>query len=194
MYIDWFELRKRKFKDVVFDKDNTITAPYQLNLWAPLASSLDECKAVFRPNIVVFSNSADEAPVVGSVGGEEAMLIGVLITQTQWNRRRKPMEWNGMNGTQTPMGSVRWRKMVAENRSYRPKTTYNLLQIPLFGLCIEIYVVGGCGWDPGVGAGVGLGLAGVSRVKKPAGTTGEVEKHFGGEASQLIMVDQNKTH
>ncbi|KAM6551638.1 hypothetical protein CsatB_001446 [Cannabis sativa] len=116
MYIDWFELRKRKFKDVVFDKDNTITAPYQLNLWAPLASSLDECKAVFRPNIAVFNNSAGLYEYVhdGSKAKALEKAIGIKVIR--------------------------------------------------------------------------------HRVKKPAGTTGEVEKHFGGEASQLIMVDQNKTH
>ncbi|KAF4351173.1 hypothetical protein F8388_024204 [Cannabis sativa] len=115
-YIDWFELRKRKFKDVVFDKDNTITVPYQLNLWAPLASSLDECKAVFRPNIAVFSNSAGLYEYVhdGSKANALEKAIGIKVIR--------------------------------------------------------------------------------HRVKKPVGTAGEVEKHFGGEASQLIMVDQNKTH
>lgn len=57
-YIDWVELRKRGFQGVVFDKDNTITAPYSLALWGPLASSLEECKSVFGPNVAVFSNSA----------------------------------------------------------------------------------------------------------------------------------------
>lgn len=57
-YIDWGELKKRGFKGVVFDKDNTITAPYSLTLWPPLSSSLKRCKAVFGHDIAVFSNSA----------------------------------------------------------------------------------------------------------------------------------------
>ncbi|GMN54900.1 hypothetical protein TIFTF001_024034 [Ficus carica] len=57
-YIDWAELRRRGFKGVVFDKDNTLTAPYSLKLWGPLAPSLEQCKSVFGPNIAVFSNSA----------------------------------------------------------------------------------------------------------------------------------------
>lgn len=57
-YIDWAELKKRGFEGVVFDKDNTITVPYSLNLWSPLASSIGQCKSLFGDNIAVFSNSA----------------------------------------------------------------------------------------------------------------------------------------
>ncbi|CAH9148382.1 unnamed protein product [Cuscuta epithymum] len=57
-YIDWAELRRRGFEGVVFDKDNTITAPYSLRLWTPLGSSIEQCKALFDNNIAVFSNSA----------------------------------------------------------------------------------------------------------------------------------------
>lgn len=57
-YINWEELRRRGFKGVVFDKDNTLTVPYSLRLWGPLAPSFEQCKSVFGPNIAVFSNSA----------------------------------------------------------------------------------------------------------------------------------------
>lgn len=57
-YIDWGELKKRGFKGVVFDKDNTITVPYSLTLWEPLQSSMEQCKSMFGKNIAVFSNSA----------------------------------------------------------------------------------------------------------------------------------------
>ncbi|XP_027171109.1 uncharacterized protein LOC113770739 [Coffea eugenioides] len=57
-YIDWAELKRRGFKGVVFDKDNTITAPYSLSLWPPLESSVGQCKSLFGNNIAVFSNSA----------------------------------------------------------------------------------------------------------------------------------------
>lgn len=56
-YIDWEELKKRGFKGVVFDKDNTITVPYSLTLWAPLASSIQHCKSLFGDNVAIFSNS-----------------------------------------------------------------------------------------------------------------------------------------
>ncbi|XP_062105770.1 phosphatidylglycerophosphate phosphatase 1, chloroplastic/mitochondrial [Humulus lupulus] len=109
-YIDWSELRRRGFKGVVFDKDNTITAPYSLKLWGPLASSLEECKSVFGPNIAVFSNSAGlyEYDHDGSKAKTLERAIGIKVIR--------------------------------------------------------------------------------HRVKKPAGTAEEVEKHFGCEASQLIMV------
>ncbi|KAL2476604.1 haloacid dehalogenase (HAD) superfamily protein [Abeliophyllum distichum] len=57
-YIDWAELKNRGFKGVVFDKDNTITLPYSLSLWAPLGSSIEQCKSLFGNDIAVFSNSA----------------------------------------------------------------------------------------------------------------------------------------
>lgn len=57
-YIDWVELHRRGFKGVVFDKDNTITAPYSLTLWGPIGSSVEQCKSVFGHDIAVFSNSA----------------------------------------------------------------------------------------------------------------------------------------
>ncbi|KAG7012037.1 GEP4, partial [Cucurbita argyrosperma subsp. argyrosperma] len=57
-YIDWGELQRRGFKGVIFDKDNTITAPYCLTIWAPLKSSLEQCKSVFGHDVAVFSNSA----------------------------------------------------------------------------------------------------------------------------------------
>jgi phosphatidylglycerophosphatase GEP4 len=57
-YIDWVELHRRGFKGVVFDKDNTLTAPYSLKLWGPLGSSLEQCKSVFGADIAAFSNSS----------------------------------------------------------------------------------------------------------------------------------------
>ncbi|KAL5757652.1 hypothetical protein ACOSP7_020263 [Xanthoceras sorbifolium] len=57
-YIDWAELHRMGFRGVVFDKDNTITAPYCLTLWGPVSSSIDRCKLVFGNDIAVFSNSS----------------------------------------------------------------------------------------------------------------------------------------
>lgn len=58
-WVDWSELRKRGFRGVVFDKDNTITVPYVLAHWPPLSPSIQQCKAVFgEDNVAVFSNSA----------------------------------------------------------------------------------------------------------------------------------------
>ncbi|OMO60809.1 HAD-superfamily hydrolase, subfamily IIIA [Corchorus olitorius] len=108
--IDWDELHRRGFKGVVFDKDNTITAPYSLTLWPPLESTIAQCKDVFGPDIAIFSNSA-----------------GLLEYDHDGSKAKK------LEGT------------------------------------IGIKVIR-------------------HRVKKPAGTAEEVEKHFGCKSSQLIMV------
>nr|KYP74058.1 hypothetical protein KK1_006726 [Cajanus cajan] len=109
-YIDWAELRRKGFKGVVFDKDNTITAPYSLKPWPPLESSLQCCKSEFGHDIAVFSNSAGlhEYDHDGSKARMLESAIGIKVIR--------------------------------------------------------------------------------HRVKKPAGTAEEIEKHFGCKASQLIMV------
>ncbi|KAH1034717.1 hypothetical protein GYH30_054911 [Glycine max] len=109
-YVDWAELRRKGFKGVVFDKDNTITAPYSLKSWPPLESSLECCKSEFGHDIAVFSNSAG-LHEYDHDGSKARMLEGAI------------------------------------------------------GIKVIRH-----------------------RVKKPAGTAEEIEKHFGCEASQLIMV------
>ncbi|KAK7289597.1 hypothetical protein RIF29_03348 [Crotalaria pallida] len=109
-YIDWAELHRKGFKGVVFDKDNTITAPYSLTPWPPLESSLERCKLEFGPDIAVFSNSA-----------------GLY------------------------------------------EYDHDGLKARMLEGAIGIKVIR-------------------HRVKKPAGTAEEIEKHFGCESSQLIMV------
>eukprot|EP00262_Sarcandra_glabra_P005282 TRINITY_DN166_c0_g1_i2.p1 TRINITY_DN166_c0_g1~~TRINITY_DN166_c0_g1_i2.p1 ORF type:complete len:234 (-),score=21.76 TRINITY_DN166_c0_g1_i2:105-806(-) len=56
--LDWAELAKRGFRGVVFDKDNTLTAPYSLRLWPSLSDSLDLCKSAFGGRVAIYSNSA----------------------------------------------------------------------------------------------------------------------------------------
>ncbi|XP_050230012.1 phosphatidylglycerophosphate phosphatase 1, chloroplastic/mitochondrial [Mercurialis annua] len=109
-YIDWEMLHQRGFRGVVFDKDNTITVPYTLNLCGYLQPSIEECKSVFGDDIAVFSNSAGlcEYDHDGSKALALEKAIGIKVIR--------------------------------------------------------------------------------HRVKKPAGTAEEIEKHFGCKSSQLIMV------
>ncbi|KAG7561369.1 HAD-like superfamily [Arabidopsis thaliana x Arabidopsis arenosa] len=109
-YIDWGELKRKGFKGVVFDKDNTLTAPYSLAIWPPLRPSIERCKAVFGHDIAVFSNSAG------------------LTEYDHDDSKAKALE-----------------------------------------------------------AEIGIRVL-RHRVKKPAGTAEEVEKHFGCTSSELIMV------
>ncbi|KAK2434385.1 Phosphatidylglycerophosphate phosphatase 1, chloroplastic/mitochondrial [Trifolium repens] len=109
-YIDWAALRRKGFKGVVFDKDNTLTVPYSLTPWPPLESSLECCKSEFGQDIAVFSNSAGlrEYDHDGSKARNLERILGIKVIR--------------------------------------------------------------------------------HRVKKPGGTAEEIEKHFGCESSQLIMV------
>lgn len=56
--VDWARLERLGFCGVVFDKDNTLTAPFSLALWPDLADSFRLCRAAFPDRIAVFSNSA----------------------------------------------------------------------------------------------------------------------------------------
>ncbi|XP_075079367.1 phosphatidylglycerophosphate phosphatase 1, chloroplastic/mitochondrial isoform X3 [Nicotiana tabacum] len=88
-YIDWAELKKRGFQGVVFDKDNTITVPYSLSLWSPLATSIDQCKSLFGNNIAVYSNSAglDEYDPDGRKARILERAIGIKVIR---HRVKKP--------------------------------------------------------------------------------------------------------
>ncbi|GJN17458.1 hypothetical protein PR202_gb04523 [Eleusine coracana subsp. coracana] len=58
-WLDWAELRRAGFRGVVFDKDNTLTAPYAPAIWSPLAAAFDQCRATFPPGaLAIYSNSA----------------------------------------------------------------------------------------------------------------------------------------
>nr|XP_009418788.1 PREDICTED: uncharacterized protein LOC103998906 [Musa acuminata subsp. malaccensis] len=58
-WVDWPALHRLGFRGVVFDKDNTLTAPYSLSLWPPLDPSFRLCRSAFTAgSIAVFSNSA----------------------------------------------------------------------------------------------------------------------------------------
>ncbi len=55
-------------KAIGFDKDNTLTAPYDDKIHAPFIESFDECKRVFGGgNVFVVSNSAGTLDDVGHV-------------------------------------------------------------------------------------------------------------------------------
>lgn len=51
-------LQAAGFKGCIFDKDNTLTAPYVPTVAPHLAAALQECKCAFGDKIVIYSNSA----------------------------------------------------------------------------------------------------------------------------------------
>jgi len=57
-YVDWAAVRAAGFRGCVFDKDNTLTAPYALEVHAPLREAMRECRDAFDGRVVLLSNSA----------------------------------------------------------------------------------------------------------------------------------------
>ncbi|XP_021751259.1 phosphatidylglycerophosphatase GEP4, mitochondrial-like [Chenopodium quinoa] len=83
-YINWEELHRRGFKAVVFDKDNTITLPYSLNLWDPLKGSMESCKAVFgEGKVAILSNSVGLYEFDPDYSGAEAVEreLGIAVVR-----------------------------------------------------------------------------------------------------------------
>ena len=57
--LDFATLKRIGVRAVVFDKDNTLTAPYALNVHQRAAAGLERCLAGFGPeNVAILSNSA----------------------------------------------------------------------------------------------------------------------------------------
>ncbi|KAI7754639.1 hypothetical protein M8C21_021507 [Ambrosia artemisiifolia] len=88
-YIDWAALKRKGFEGVVFDKDNTLTVPYSLALWGPIAPSVESCKAVFGDKIAVFSNSAglEEYDPDGRKARALEFVIGIRVIR---HKLKKP--------------------------------------------------------------------------------------------------------
>ncbi|GBG66653.1 hypothetical protein CBR_g66789 [Chara braunii] len=57
-WVDWHALRKAGFVGAIFDKDNTLTVPYENNLYSVLQESVSQCKEAFEGRIAILSNSA----------------------------------------------------------------------------------------------------------------------------------------
>ncbi|RLM93729.1 hypothetical protein C2845_PM08G28160 [Panicum miliaceum] len=87
-WLDWAELRRAGFRGVVFDKDNTLTAPYAPALWPPLAAAFDQCRAAFPPGaLAIYSNSAglkEYDPDGVDARAIEAAIEGVHVCSWYW--------------------------------------------------------------------------------------------------------------
>ena len=92
--IDFYKLKSRGYSKIVFDKDNTLTAPYSVKLHPPFTQawyggrrhqiiiSRADCKNVFGvENIVIVSNSAgspDDAGFRQAIEIEQSLGVSVL--------------------------------------------------------------------------------------------------------------------
>mmetsp|Transcript_49367 Transcript_49367/g.91905 ORF Transcript_49367/g.91905 Transcript_49367/m.91905 type:complete len:259 (+) Transcript_49367:266-1042(+) len=81
--VNWRALRDAGFQGCVFDKDNTLTLPYALEVHDPLRASLDDCRDVFEGRLAILSNSAGlkQYDPQGSLAAalERALRIPVLL-------------------------------------------------------------------------------------------------------------------
>ena len=77
--LDYTKLQKAGIKALAFDKDNTLSAPYEKRIHPEFMSAWNECRAVFGDRIVIVSNSAGSSddPL-----GKEAQCIEKEINVT----------------------------------------------------------------------------------------------------------------
>lgn len=88
-HVDWEALQAAGFKGCVFDKDNTLTAPFALEVDPPLRRSLDRCMEVFGGRVVLYSNSAglEQYDPEGKEARELEAALGVPVLR---HREKKP--------------------------------------------------------------------------------------------------------
>lgn len=82
-WVDFAALRRAGYEAICFDKDNTLTLPYQVEIHLPLRDALLECRRHFD-RIAVLSNS------VGNEGDETSKKLeaslGIPIIRHQWKK------------------------------------------------------------------------------------------------------------
>jgi phosphatidylglycerophosphatase GEP4 len=87
--IDWMALKQAGFKGCVFDKDNTLTVPYALEIHPEVQEALRQCRIAFGDNVVLYSNSAGLTQY-DPAGDEALMLEKSLGIQVLRHKDKKP--------------------------------------------------------------------------------------------------------
>ena len=87
-HLDFAALRRAGVKGVVFDKDNTLTAPYVDAVHPAAAAGLAQCSAAYGPALCVLSNSAGTPDDVG--GASAARIEAALGVHVVRHRDKKP--------------------------------------------------------------------------------------------------------
>ena len=82
------KLKEAGFKGLVFDKDNTLTAPYVNEIYDTIKESFKEYQSIFKDNIVIMSNSAGTRD---DKNYEDAKKIEIdLGIKVLYHNRKKP--------------------------------------------------------------------------------------------------------
>ncbi|KAK9832040.1 hypothetical protein WJX81_001093 [Elliptochloris bilobata] len=87
--LDWGALARAGFRGCVFDKDNTLTAPYASAVAPALAPALERCRVAFEGRLVLFSNSAGLAQF-DPEGSEAEALEAALGIPVLRHAEKKP--------------------------------------------------------------------------------------------------------
>lgn len=86
------KLKQHGFKGLIFDKDNTLTAPYKNHIFPSISAPFKEFQSVFGDNIIIISNSAgttDDKDYKNAAIIEHELGIKVLR-----HNRKKPAKIN----------------------------------------------------------------------------------------------------
>jgi hypothetical protein len=158
----------------VFDKDNTLTEPFSLEVDPRLRGSLGACQAAFGASrLVLYSNSAGleqydpegrrNLSPRGYVGPGEAMAV------------------EGAAGEESGVTGGAARGTTNASGQTQPKPPHLLLPArPITRLLAGEEAAA-------LEAALGVHVLRHSE-KKPSGGSGELERHFGCPASELVMV------
>lgn len=87
--VQWSALKAAGFEGCIFDKDNTLTEPYQLELHPTAAAALEECFQAFEGRVVLYSNSAG-LEQYDPDGVEAATLEAALGVPVLRHKQKKP--------------------------------------------------------------------------------------------------------
>ena len=86
-----FEALRKKASFVIFDKDNTLTLPYETRVHASVGEAFEKCKSVFgRDNLVLFSNSAGSPDDVNHAEATMLEMPDALGIPVLRHEERKP--------------------------------------------------------------------------------------------------------
>jgi phosphatidylglycerophosphatase GEP4 len=88
-WVDWHALREAGFEGCIFDKDNTLTEPYKMDLHPSAAEALAACSAAFSGRLALYSNSAglEQYDPEGSEASALEVALGVSVLR---HKEKKP--------------------------------------------------------------------------------------------------------
>jgi phosphatidylglycerophosphatase GEP4 len=83
------ELYAMGIRGIAFDKDNTLTKPYALQIHEPFRENWNELTKVFRNNIVIVSNSAGSSDDYGFKEAKE--IEDIFKVKVLYHGKKKPL-------------------------------------------------------------------------------------------------------